>query len=48
MSVYDPFGMLANYMIYGKIIIQDVWRPGIGWNDEIPQTLSLMLLHNFI
>ncbi|KAM8701735.1 hypothetical protein ACLKA7_000081 [Drosophila subpalustris] len=35
-SVYDPFGMLADLMIYGKILVQDVWRTGICWNDLIP------------
>ncbi|KAL7737020.1 hypothetical protein ACLKA6_008873 [Drosophila palustris] len=39
MSVYDPFGMLADLMIYGKILVQDVWRTGICWNDLIPDAL---------
>ncbi|KAM8714619.1 hypothetical protein ACLKA7_001039 [Drosophila subpalustris] len=39
MSVNDPFGMLADLMIYGKILVQDVWRTGICWNDLIPDAL---------
>ncbi|KAM8702238.1 hypothetical protein ACLKA7_005101 [Drosophila subpalustris] len=39
MSVYDPFGMLADLMVHGKVLIQDVWKTGIGWNDLIPDGL---------
>jgi len=39
MSLYDPLGFIANYTVAGKIFIQDVWRSGIGWDDEISHTL---------
>lgn len=38
-SVYDPFGMLADLIIYGKVLVQDVWRTGIHWNDLLPKNI---------
>ncbi|XP_062557552.1 uncharacterized protein LOC134222417 [Armigeres subalbatus] len=35
MSVYDPLGMLSNYMILLKLLFQEIWREGISWDDEI-------------
>ncbi|XP_058445979.1 uncharacterized protein LOC131427079 [Malaya genurostris] len=39
MSIYDPNGLVAAFVIHGKILIQDVWRSGIDWNDSIPVEL---------
>ena len=35
MSLFDPLGFLANYTVAGKILVQDVWRNGFGWDDEL-------------
>jgi len=35
MSLYDPLGFLANFTVTGKIILQDIWRSGIGWDDQL-------------
>lgn len=35
MSVYDPLGLLSNYMILLKLLFQEIWREGISWDDEI-------------
>ncbi|XP_039431214.1 uncharacterized protein LOC120414198 [Culex pipiens pallens] len=39
MSIYDPTGFLAAFIIHGKIIIQDVWRSGVDWKNKIPDEL---------
>ncbi|XP_058817559.1 uncharacterized protein LOC131680861 [Topomyia yanbarensis] len=39
MSVFDPLGLIAAITIHGKILIQDVWRAKIGWDDQIPNNL---------
>lgn len=39
MSVFDPFGLLSDFMLTAKALIQDVWRSGDGWDEPIP--------HNF-
>jgi len=35
MSLFDPMGYLANFTIQAKILLQDVWRSAIGWDDEL-------------
>lgn len=35
MSLFDPLGFLTNYTVAGKILMQDVWRHDIGWDDEL-------------
>ncbi|XP_062714095.1 uncharacterized protein LOC134290888 [Aedes albopictus] len=35
MTLFDPLGLLAPYLIFGKILIQDVWRAGIGWDEQV-------------
>ncbi|XP_055585028.1 uncharacterized protein LOC129737888 [Uranotaenia lowii] len=35
MSLFDPLGILAPFIIHGKVLIQDLWRSGINWDDEV-------------
>ncbi|XP_062541583.1 uncharacterized protein LOC134209602 [Armigeres subalbatus] len=35
MAIYDPMGLIANFLIYLKILLQEIWRSGCGWDDEI-------------
>ncbi|XP_055589038.1 uncharacterized protein LOC129741339 [Uranotaenia lowii] len=39
MSIYDPLGLISAFVIHGKIIIQDVWRAKIGWDEKISPEL---------
>ena len=34
-SVYDPLGFLTPFTLITKIIIQDLWRLKIRWDDEV-------------
>ena len=38
-SVYDPLGMVAPFVLPAKILLQDVCRLGLGWDDTIPSKL---------
>lgn len=40
MAIYDPMGLIANFLIYLKILLQEIWRSGCGWDDEIDGKLS--------
>ena len=39
MSVFDPFGFVANFMVTGKILVQKTWKAGIQWDDALPENL---------
>ncbi|XP_062702228.1 uncharacterized protein LOC134285471 [Aedes albopictus] len=40
MAIFDPLGLLANLLIFLKVLLQEIWRSGIGWDDEIPEKLN--------
>lgn len=35
MSTFDPMGLASPILIQGKRLIQDIWRSGIGWDENI-------------
>ncbi|XP_041632480.1 uncharacterized protein [Drosophila kikkawai] len=39
MSIFDPLGLLSCYTIGLKMLLQKVWRAGIDWDEELPDTL---------
>ncbi|XP_062713978.1 uncharacterized protein LOC134290794 [Aedes albopictus] len=39
MSVLDPLGLVAVFVIHGKCLVKDIWRTKIGWDDPIPEKL---------
>ncbi|XP_062533302.1 uncharacterized protein LOC134202288 [Armigeres subalbatus] len=39
MSVFDPLGLIAQFLMYLKILLQEVWRSGIGWDDQVNETI---------
>ncbi|XP_058816672.1 uncharacterized protein LOC131679946 [Topomyia yanbarensis] len=41
MSIFDPMGFLTTFLIHGKLIIQELWRAGVGWDDPIPERVHV-------
>ena len=39
-SIYDPLGMISPCILIAKIILQDLCREKVGWDDEIPCIFS--------
>ena len=39
MSVFDPLGMIVHLIIKGRMLLQDVWKLGIGWDDKLSEDL---------
>ncbi|XP_068154970.1 uncharacterized protein [Drosophila tropicalis] len=39
MSMYDPLGFISCFTIELKILLQEVWRSGIGWHTGLPDAL---------
>ncbi|XP_055605500.1 uncharacterized protein LOC129753678 [Uranotaenia lowii] len=44
MMIFDPLGLIGHVLMYLKIILQEVWRVGVGWDDNIPKDLFLKWL----
>ena len=38
-SVFDPLGIAAPYVIQAKLIIQELWRRHIAWDDVLPNDI---------
>ncbi|XP_036345739.1 uncharacterized protein LOC118754983 [Rhagoletis pomonella] len=36
MTIYNPLGLIGFYVIFAKIILQEIWRSACGWDDRIP------------
>lgn len=41
MSIFDPLGLLANFLVYAKILIQETWRQNIDWDEPITDALQV-------
>lgn len=41
MSLFDPFGFLADFMLPVKIIIQELWRLGVTWDEPVPDQINV-------
>lgn len=38
-SLYDPLGLVAPFILSGKCILQELCRMGVGWDDQLPDSL---------
>lgn len=36
-SLFDPLGFLAPLTLPVKILLQDLWRTGVSWDEEVPE-----------
>ncbi|XP_052901590.1 uncharacterized protein LOC128309263, partial [Anopheles moucheti] len=39
MSIYDPLGLIAGVLFYLKVLLQEVWRCQLSWDDEVPDEI---------
>ncbi|XP_053691213.1 uncharacterized protein LOC128739741 [Sabethes cyaneus] len=35
MTIYDPLGLLAHFLMFLKILQQEIWRSGVSWDEPI-------------
>ncbi|XP_058817361.1 uncharacterized protein LOC131680666 [Topomyia yanbarensis] len=40
MSLFDPLGFVAFFLVHGKILLQDTWAKGTEWDQQIPDDLN--------
>ena len=38
-KIYDPLGLVAPVVFYGKVFLQKLWISELGWDDALPQPL---------
>ena len=36
-TLFDPIGFLIPFILLAKILLQELWRRGCGWDEEIPE-----------
>ncbi|XP_062542335.1 uncharacterized protein LOC134210303 [Armigeres subalbatus] len=39
MSLFDPLGFIAFFLVHGKILLQDIWAKGTEWDQQIPEDI---------
>ncbi|XP_075162768.1 uncharacterized protein LOC142235399 [Haematobia irritans] len=35
MTIFDPLGLIGNFLMYLKILLQEIWRSGVSWDEPI-------------
>lgn len=46
-ALFDPLGLLAPYTVRAKILLQEIWRKGIDWDQELDEELSKVAFNWF-
>ncbi|XP_064633651.1 uncharacterized protein LOC135491609 [Lineus longissimus] len=39
-KIFDPMGMLSPYVIRAKLLFQELWQKGLGWDDTLDETTA--------
>ena len=39
-QIYDPIGFTSAFLIKAKIGLQDLWKRGVEWDDELPMEIQ--------
>ncbi|XP_062702274.1 uncharacterized protein LOC115258215 [Aedes albopictus] len=37
MSIFDPLGLITHFLMFLKMLLQEVWRSGVQWDEEITE-----------
>ncbi|KAH8272619.1 hypothetical protein KR018_004519, partial [Drosophila ironensis] len=40
MSTFDPLGFLSSYLITAKLLLREVWRRKIEWDERLPDGIQ--------
>lgn len=41
MSLFDPLGFIAPFIVHAKIILQEIWKANINWDEKITEDLNV-------
>ena len=39
-SIFDPLGFISPIVINAKMLFQQLWERGVGWDDRLPEDLQ--------
>lgn len=39
-QIFDPLGLLGAYLLLPKLIMQDLWKLKLGWDQEVPLDIA--------
>ena len=39
-KIFDPLGLISPFVMYGKILFQELWKLGLSWDQEMPSELK--------
>ncbi|XP_037821294.1 uncharacterized protein LOC119610232 isoform X1 [Lucilia sericata] len=42
MSIFDPIGFLCHFMITAKLLMRELWRHSVLWDEMLPAVLQMM------
>ncbi|XP_041450173.1 uncharacterized protein LOC121404578 [Drosophila obscura] len=40
MSTFDPIGFLSCYLVTAKVLMREIWRRGVDWDEPLPAELA--------
>ncbi|XP_049316979.1 uncharacterized protein LOC125779750 [Bactrocera dorsalis] len=40
MSIFDPLGFLSNFVIGAKLLMRELWKHDVYWNDPLPNDVN--------
>ena len=38
-SLFDPLGLVVPFLLTPKLLLRELWRRNIGWDEDIDETL---------
>ena len=47
-AVFDPLGLASPFIVRAKILIQDLWSMGLGWDEPITSEISVRVKEWFL
>ena len=46
-TIFDPLGFVSPFIFVAKILLQELWARGYGWDDEIADEIALRIAKCF-
>ncbi|XP_065077557.1 uncharacterized protein LOC135700826 [Ochlerotatus camptorhynchus] len=37
MMIFDPLGLIGHFLMFLKVVLQEIWRTSVGWDDPIEE-----------